>query len=160
MRSIIFYSSYYRTNTEKVAQAMASEIKGEFKNTKQLKDVDYDVSSYDLIGFGSGVYREDLSPQIYRLLEHLELKEKKVFVFSTSGIGMTFYNKRLFRHLKEKGALPVGSFACKGSFTASDFSKNRIFHMLGKSAEGHPNHRDLSNARKFILKVIHYTRNL
>ena len=154
MKSIIFYSSYYRTNTENLAQVMSSEMEGELKNTNDLKIEDYDISSYDLIGFGSGVYREDLSPQVYRLIERLELSGKNVFVFSTSGIGMTFYNKRLYRHLSRKGALPAGSFACKGSFTASDFSKNRIFHLLGKSAEGHPDDKDLSDARKFILKII------
>ncbi|NCC80326.1 MAG: flavodoxin, partial [Clostridia bacterium] len=57
MKSIIFYSSYYRTNTEKSAQVMASEMEGELKNTNDLKIEDYDISSYDLIGFGSGVYR-------------------------------------------------------------------------------------------------------
>lgn len=37
---------------------MASEMEGELKNTNDLKIEDYDISSYDLIGFGSGVYRK------------------------------------------------------------------------------------------------------
>jgi len=154
LKTVLFYSSDYRTNTEKIAKVMASEIDAEYVNIDNLKNDDYNTEQFDLIGFGSGVYREDLSKDLYRLTERLTLKDKKVFVFSTSGIGMNSYNKRLLRHLSSKGALSMGSFACKGSFTASDFSENKIFKLLGKSAEGHPDEKDLLNAKAFILKIM------
>ena len=154
LKAVIFYSSDYRTNTEKIAEIMASEMGADYVNVGNFKNDNYSVEQYDLIGFGSGVYREDLSNDLYKLTERLMLKEKKVFVFSTSGIGMSFYNKRLLRHLTSKGAMSLGSFACKGSFTVSDFSEVKIFKLLGKSAEGHPDEKDLSNAKAFILKIM------
>jgi len=48
----------------------------------------------------------------------------------------------------------MGSFACKGSFTASDFSEIKIFKLIGKSAEDHPDEKDLLNAKAFILKIM------
>jgi len=154
LKTVLFYSSDYRTNTEKIAKVMASEIDAEYVNIDNLKNDDYNTEQFDLIGFGSGVYREDLSKDLYRLTERLTLKDKKVFVFSTSGIGMNSYNKRLLRHLSSKGALSMGSFACKGSFTASDFSEIKIFKLIGKSAEDHPDEKDLLNAKAFILKIM------
>lgn len=159
MKAIVFYSSDYRTNTEKIAGIMASEIGADYVNIRNIKDDDYTAEKYELIGFGSGVYREDLSKDLYRLTERLTLKDQKVFVFSTSGIGMSFYNKRLLRHLTSKGALSLGSFACKGSFTASDFSEIKLFELLGKSAEGHPNRNDLLHAKAFILKIMDSMKN-
>lgn len=159
MKAIVFYSSDYRTNTEKIAEIMATEMGGDYVNIGHLNSDDYNKEQFDLIGFGSGVYREDLSKGLYRLADRLDLKDKKVFVFSTSGIGMNFYNKRLLKLLVSKGALPVGNFACKGSFAASDFSKSRIFHWLGKSAEGHPNEKDISATKKFILKIMDSMKN-
>jgi len=159
LKAVVFYSSDYRTNTEKIAEIMASEIGADYVNIRNLKDDDYTTEQYELIGFGSGVYREDLSKDLYRLTERLTLKDQKVFVFSTSGIGMSFYNKRLLRHLSSKGALSLGSFACKGSFTASDFSEIKLFELLGKSAEGHPNGKDLLHAKAFILKIMDSMKN-
>jgi len=112
------------------------------------------INDYDLIGFGSGVYKENLSPVLFRLVENLNLKDKNVFVFSTSGIGMKFYNNKLIRLLESKGAINKGSFACKGSFNAVEFTNKKIFNIVGKLSQGHPNSKDFKNAEKFIESII------
>jgi len=61
------------------------------------------------------------------LVDKLNLAGKNVFVFSTSGIGMKFYNNRLIKLLESKGAINKGSFACKGSFMARNFLDFCIF---------------------------------
>ncbi len=152
MKSLIIYHSTYKNNTEKIAKVFASKINADLiclKNSREVR-----IDNYDLIGFGSGVYKESMSQQLYTCVDELNLKGKDVFVFSTSGAGMGFYNKKLVNLLKSKGARNKGSFACKGSFVSRDFSDNRIFEIMSKFAVGHPNDKDLCKAEKFIEKVV------
>lgn len=120
MKVLIIYCSDYKNNTEKIAKIFAEKVDCDLINIKDNRDIK--IENYDLIGFGSGVYRESLSPKIRTLVENLNVKEKNVFVFSTSGIGMRFYNNGLIKLLESKGAINKGSFACKGSFIAKEFS--------------------------------------
>lgn len=115
-----------------------------------LKDAkNISVDSYDLIGFGSGVYKESMAPQLFQYVESLNLKGKNCFVFSTNGMGMKMYNKKLVNILKTQGADCMGSFACKGHFISRDFSNNKIFDFFSKLSQGHPNAKDLKKAEAF-----------
>ncbi|HHU63042.1 MAG TPA: flavodoxin [Clostridiales bacterium] len=151
MKSLIIYCSDYRNNTEKIARVFAEETGSELINIKDAGDVDID--KYKLIGFGSGVYKENLSPKLFNLVEKFNLKDKKVFVFSTSGVGITFYNNKLIKLLVSKGAKIIGSFACKGSFMAREFSNNKLFDIIGRFSQGHPNDKDIKKAERFIIRV-------
>lgn len=151
MKILIIYCSDYKKNTEKIAQTFAETINCDLVNISDVDDIIID--RYKLIGFGSGVYKESLSPKLFKLINKLNLEGKKVFVFSTSGIGMKFYNKRLINLLKSKGAIIKGSFACKGSFIASEFADNKIFAFLERLSKGHPNDRDFKMAKSFIKKL-------
>ncbi|MFR1708223.1 MAG: flavodoxin domain-containing protein [Clostridium sp.] len=151
MKSLIIYCSNYKSNTEKIASIIANKIKAELVN---IKDISYiDIENYDLIGFGSGVYKETLAPQLFKLVDTLNLKNKNVFVFSTSGVGMKVYNNKLIKLLLSKEAINKGSFACKGSFIASEFTSNKIFDIIGRLSQGHPNNKDIIKAEKFIEKL-------
>ena len=152
MKSLIVYCSDYKNNTEKIARVFAEKTGSELINVRNIGSVD--IESCDLIGFGSGVYKESLSPKLFKLVEKLNLEGKRFFVFSTSGIGMKFYNNKLIRFLVSKGAISMGSFACKGSFTAWDFTKNKIFDVMGRLSQGHPNNRDFEEAGRFIGSIV------
>ncbi|QUH26189.1 flavodoxin domain-containing protein [Serpentinicella alkaliphila] len=152
MKSLIIYCSSYKNNTEKIARVFSEKMDSELINIKDITDVN--IISYNLIGFGSGVYKESLSPKLFELAEKLDLKNKNVFVFSTSGIGMTFYNKKLIKLLMAKGAVNIGSFACKGNFIAREFSNNKLFDYIGRLSQGHPNDRDFKYAERFIERVL------
>ncbi|MBM7869750.1 flavodoxin [Clostridium pascui] len=154
MKSLIIYFSSYKNNTKKIAKVFADKINADLINLKNLKEIEID--NYDLIGFGSGVYKESLSPQLFNCIEKLNLKGKKFFVFSTSGIGMKFYNNKLIKLLVSKGAINKGSFACKGALVAQEFSNNKIFDIVGRLSQGHPNDKDLRKAEEFIEKVVLY----
>ncbi|MGZ5511487.1 MAG: flavodoxin domain-containing protein, partial [Nitrososphaeraceae archaeon] len=55
MKVLIIYHSEHHQNTEKIARTMATKIESELK---EAKDVNIeDINNYDIIGFGSGVYR-------------------------------------------------------------------------------------------------------
>lgn len=153
MKTLIVYCSDYKKNTEKIAKVFSEKIGSVLININDIKD-EININNYDLIGFGSGVYKESMSPKMYRLVENLNLKGKNVFVFSTNGVGLKYYNNSLIRLLNAKGAINKGSFACKGSFVAQDFSDNKIFDFIGKLSKGHPNEKDYKMAKKFIDKVI------
>lgn len=151
MKSLIIYCSEYKHNTAKIAQVFAQKTACNLMNISDAKDVN--IEGYDMIGFGSGVYRESMSPKLFKLVDKLNLKGKNVFVFSTSGVGLTFYNNKLIKLLDAKGAVNKGSFACKGSFVAREFSNNKIFDIMGKLSQGHPNDKDFKKAERFIEKV-------
>lgn len=151
MKSLIIYCSDYKNNTERIAQMFAEKINSDLINVRNFRDVD--LEKYNLIGFGSGVYMEKLSPKLFKLVDKMDLKDKNVFVFSTSGVGMKFYNNSLIKLLKSKGAINKGSFACKGSFIAKEFSKNKIFDIMGRLSQGHPNIKDFKKAARFIIKI-------
>ena len=83
-----------------------------------------------------------------------DLKNKNVFVFTTSGVGMKFYNNKLIKALEARGAINKGSFSCKGSYDAEKFTDNKIFKGMSIISKGHPNNRDLKKAQKFFIKII------
>ncbi len=153
MKFLVIYYSTYKNHTEKIAKLFAEKMNADIVNIKNTKDIIID--DYDLIGFGSGIYKESMAPQIFSCVGRLNLKNKGVFVFSTSGAGMRYYNNKLIKLLEEKGSSCKGSFACKGSFVSRDFSDNRIFDFMSRFALGHPNDKDLRKAEEFIKKVMH-----
>jgi flavodoxin len=152
MKVLIVYHSTYKNNTEKVAKVFANKVGADLINLKNAEV--FNIDDYDIIGFGSGVYKESMSYKLYKCVERLDLKNKNVFVFSTSGLGMKFYNKKLINLLKSKEAVCKGSFSCKGNFKVKDFGDNKIFELMGKLAEGHPNDSDLHKAERFIENIV------
>ncbi len=150
MKSLIIYVSDYKKNTEKIAEIFAEKLNAELVNIKDVNNID--ITNY--IGFGSGVYNESISPKLYKLADKFNLQDKDVFVFSTSGAGMKYYNNSLIKNLISKGAINKGSFACKGSFIASDFTDNKIFNFASRFSKGHPNEKDYREAVKFIEKIM------
>lgn len=152
MKSLIVYCSKYKNNTEKIARIFAEKMDCDLINIRDVRDIS--MENYDLIGFGSGVYRESLSPEVFKLVDKLDLENKKVFVFSTSGVGIKFYNNSLIKLLKSKGAINKGSFACKGNFIAKEFTNKKMFDIMSRLSEGHPNDRDFKKAEEFILRVL------
>ncbi|MDR7855954.1 flavodoxin domain-containing protein [Tissierella sp.] len=152
MKVLILYFSEYRKQTEKIANIFAKNIDCDLINIKDFKDIN--IESYDLIGFGSGVYRESTHQKLYRLVEKLDLERKYTFVFSTSGVGMKFYNNGLIKLIESIGGINKGSFACKGSFSPSEFTDKKIFNFMGRLSQGHPNEKDLIKAEIFIRELI------
>lgn len=152
MKALIIYCSDYNNNTEKIARIFAEKTDCELINIRDVSDIN--IENYNLIGFGSGVYRENLSPKVLRLVDKLSLKGKDVFVFSTSGVGMKFYNNSLIKLLESKGAINKGSFACKGSFIAKEFTNKKVFDIMGRLSQGHPNDKDLEKAERFIVRIV------
>ena len=152
MRSLVIYYSTYKNHTEHIAELFTEIMSADIINLKMAKDIN--VDNYDLIGFGSGIYKESMAQQIFNCVEQLNIRNKDTFVFSTSGAGMKYYNNKLIKQLEAKGASCKGSFACKGSFVSRDFNDNKMFEFMSKFAIGHPDDKDFRKAEDFIKKII------
>jgi flavodoxin len=146
MKILIIYCSDYKKNTERIARIFAEKTDSELLNIMDISDVE--IEDYNLIGFGSGVYRESLSPKLFKLVDKLNLRDKNVFVFSTSGVGMKFYNSKLIELLVSKGAIT------KGSFVAREFTSNKLFDIIGRLSQERPNDKDFKEAERFMERVV------
>lgn len=147
MKILIIYSSIHHSNTEKIGKAMAVSINADIIETKDLEINTLD--GYDLIGFGSGIYRGKFHKDILDLIEKLpKLNNKKAFIFSTSGFGIWKYNNQVEKELRKHSFEIIGSFVCKGYNT---FGPVKLF---GGIAKGRPNDEDFQNAKDFAKKLI------
>ena len=79
---IVFYYSYSTMSTEKLVKG----IQTSFPNMEILllpSEEKNDVSSYDYVGFASGIYAWDFGKPIYEKLEKLQgLEGKNVFRYA------------------------------------------------------------------------------
>jgi flavodoxin len=143
---LIIYHSYFHKNTEKIASAMAEAIGAELRKADEIKV--HDLSAYKTIGLGGGIAYHKHYEKLLSAVSELDLTNKDVFVFSTSGTGSIKQNAALVELLEKKGAKMIGNFSCRG-FDTYGFLKH-----IGGIAKGHPNDKDLEKAKQFILGIV------
>jgi len=146
MKSLIIYCSIHHGNTKKIAEVIAETLGADLLRADKLKEAS--LEQYDLIGFGSGIYNGKHHDELIRIIKKANIKDKSAFVFSTSGTGSNKYNKSLIDLLKSNGALIKNSFSCKGFDTYS------LFKLIGGVSKGHPNSKDIENARYFAQTLL------
>jgi flavodoxin len=125
-------------NTEKVAKAMAETMNATLQKVEEVTVED--LSKYDLIGFGSGIYVGKYHKDLFNLIEKIPRLEKEVFIFSTAGGPHEKYDQPLKEKLIEKGSRIVGEFRCPGQSGLLGFTF---------ANKGHPDEKDLADARAF-----------
>ncbi len=118
MRTIIVYSAKHHMNTEKVAQAIAGELKAEARKVTDVKPADLD--GFALLGFGSGINGFDVHPEMHALVDDLgEAKGRRAFLFSTCA------------SRKKRGTLPIFTASVKSE--GSDSGAGRLPAVCGSS---------------------------
>ena len=130
-----------------MAKLIGDTLGASMVKAEEIKDHTL-LEGYDLIGFGSGIYKGKHHARINQVIEESDLKGRTVFIFSTSGTGSVKYNKPLIKKLTEKGVAAVSDFSCKGYDTFG------FFKWIGGIAKGHPNNQDLENARDFAKSFL------
>ena len=110
-----------------------------------VKQSDADLSSYDMIGFASGIYFSKFHQSILKFAEKNLPDDKKVFLICTYG-GSGNY-KSIERILDKKHASVDGKFGCKGYDTFGPFK------LFGGIAKGHPDDKDIQNAVEFVKNL-------
>ncbi len=146
MKAIVLYHSVHHHNTEKIAQAIAETLSAECKSLVGISGDS--LVGYDLIGFGSGIYALRHHPRLLEFAGKLPASNKKVFIFSTSGLGSTGFHKALKKILADKGYIVIDEFACKG-FDTFGFLK-----LFGGVNKGRPDTRDIEKAVQFARTLL------
>ncbi|MBN1175014.1 flavodoxin [Candidatus Woesearchaeota archaeon] len=147
----IIYHSVHHKNTEKIAVAMADVLDAKLLTASEAKK--HDLKDFELIGFGSGIYEADFHKTILEVIEINNLKDKPVFIFSTSGVKQTNimknkFNRNIISTLSRKQAKILGSFSCRGWDSAGP-----LVRLIGGVNKGRPNKRDLQRAREFAQEI-------
>lgn len=152
MKTLLIYISIHHGNTEKIAKAIAGILNAELLKPSKIEM--NTLFKYDLIGFGSGIYFFKHHRALLKLADKLPRLNKKVFVFSTKGIGpVWFYHRPLKKKLLEKGFDIVREFSCRG-FDTHLFDKYIPFlKFTGGLNKGRPNKKDLEDARNFAINL-------
>jgi len=155
MKTIIVYKSYHRMNTEKVAKAMAEAMNAQLTKVEDVRPEE--LARYDLIGFGSGIYGLKHHKALIELIEGMPAIDKNVFIFSTCGNVREANHKLIKEKLTEKGCHIVGEFTCFGEFVGA-LRLNRDWKgalaFIGGKNKGHPDEKDLDNARAFASGLL------
>ena len=155
-RAIIFLYSFHHGNTRKIAHAIAPEINAPVLNIDEMSTDSIDFSTleeYELIGFGSGINSDKHYQLLLDFAEKLPpVKNKKAFIFSTSGIynekQMEINHRTLRDILQNKGFVIVGEFGCPG------YNTNSFLKHVGGMNKGRPNANDLKNAAAFAKELV------
>ena len=77
MRTAIVYASVHHGNTEKLVKRIAEECQVDLIDA--VKQPDADLSSYDMIGFASGIYFSKFHQSILEFVEKIYRTTKRYF---------------------------------------------------------------------------------
>ena len=145
MKTAVCYYSRHHGNTRTVLQAMAAE--GDMDLIDVTACHTARLEEYDCIGFASGIYGFDVQKGVIEFARQYLPQGKPVFFVYTYGCAKGNSIKSLAEIAKEKGCPILGEFGCKGYDTFGPFK------VVGGIAKGHPNARDLENARTFYREI-------
>ncbi|WP_294407505.1 4Fe-4S binding protein [uncultured Clostridium sp.] len=142
---VIICESFYHSNTFKIAKAMSQKLNCRILTPEEAeKD---DLSKYNLIGLGSGIYFTSFHPKIFSIVDKIA-SSQAVFIFSTHGAPfLGRYHNSIKEKLKSKNILIAGEFSCRG------YDCTGPFNIIGGGNKGKPNESDERHAQKFIARL-------
>jgi flavodoxin len=146
MKPLVIYISVHYGNTERVAKVIANILDADLLQVEQA-DAGM-LEQYDLIGFGSGIYVGKHHKSLLDFVDKLPMmRNKKAFIFSTSGLRKMRFIHNFDRPLKEKlqrkGFDIIGEFSCRG------YDTSQAAMIVGGINKGRPNAKDLKQAEDF-----------
>jgi flavodoxin len=150
MKALIIYISVHHGNTERVAKVMANILDADLL---QVNQVDASMlKHYDLIGFGSGIYIGKHHNSLLDFVDKLPMmRNKKAFIFSTSGLRKVRFihnfDKLLKEKLQQKGLDIRGQFSCRG------YDTSQAAMIVGGINRNRPNSKDLKQAEDFARSL-------
>lgn len=125
LKTLLNVYSYHHNNTEKIYNAIAKVLDAKIKKPQQTDP--QELQDFDLIGFGSGIDSGKHYKELLNFADNLhQVKNKKAFIFSTSGIAEAANNHKALRQmLQSKGYFIVDEFNCAG------FNTNSLLKYFG-----------------------------
>ena len=151
MRTLIILKSYHHRNTQKIAERIAPILEAKITGPEIIDPEDLEVinelNTYDLIGFGSGIYMGNHHKDLTNFVKKLpSFFGKQAFIFSTCGGDEkdTESNHALLRNLLLERKFDIlGEFSCKGWDSVGPL------RLIGGIHRDRPNEEDFKNAENF-----------
>jgi flavodoxin len=144
-RTLIAYVSVSHGNTAKLAHAIGEVLLADLMEPELVDPAQ--LSSYDMLGVGSGIYGSRPHPRLRGFVQRLPAGDgMAAFTFTSSGFGRAQsrpWEASLETLLRDRGYEVVGSFDCRGLDTWLPL------RLIGGINKGHPNADDLAHAREF-----------
>lgn len=152
-RVAVVVSSWHHGNTRKIAEAIGDELRADVLTTDEAYAVD--LSQYELVGFGSGIYFAKHDEKLFELVKAKPALPHHVFLFSTAGNTLLWriYHRGLRRLLTSRGCTVINEFNCPGWDTVGPFV------LFGGFYRGRPNEKDLARAREFARQLKSVSQN-
>ena len=149
-RTLVICKSVHHGNTARIAGRIAGVLHAEVAAPEAVPYTAIDT--YDLVGFGSGVYYgrfHDALRAWLRGLPDAAVARRPAFVFSTSGLSCLWplWHRPFTRELARKGFDVVGEFHCRG------FDSWGPLWFAGGLNRRHPDDRDLDRAAAFARRI-------
>lgn len=145
MKAVIVCTSVSHGNTKRIADVMGRVLEARVVDPTQIDSAE--LATYDLVGFGSGIFLGSFHSQLREFVESLsEGQRGKAFVFATSGFpdaGPQRFSRPMVRLLEQKGFQVVDTFSCRALDTYLPFK------LVGGIRKDRPNGTDLAAARAF-----------
>ena len=149
MSAIVVCASRSHGNTRKIAEVMAEVLDARVVSPAEVEAPE--LASYDVVGFGSGVYAMRLDAELRKLVDSLPAGEgRHAFVFATSGapeLPWWGYTREVRIALESRRYRIAGTFTCRGWDTWGPLG------CVGGINRGRPNAVDLRDAERFAAEL-------
>ena len=145
MNTVIVYYSKHHSNTKKLLDAITAVEEVTLIDVTEQPDTD--LTSFDRIGFASGIYYSSVAKQILSFAsEHLP-ENKEVFYIYTHGAPVGGFLKGIREIALKKRCRELGAYHCLGFDTFGPFK------LVGGIAKGHPTEEEIAGAVKFYQQL-------
>ena len=107
-----------------------------------------DLSTYDFIGFASGIDFGRFYPSVEQFLKDNLPKNKKVFFLYTCAKKNTKFTEYIKKEAIDKGAVIMGEYGCRGYNTYGPWK------LIGGMNKNHPSQEELEEAICFYESIL------
>ncbi len=146
-KTAIAYYSQHHQNTKRLVSAIKDHLDITLIDTANPEKVD--LSSYDVIGFASGIYYGKFHNSVMDFAKNYLPQGKKVFLLYTCGSNRPQkYTKAIQEIIDSKGCPVLGVYSCPG------FDTFGPFRLIGGIAKGRPNEEDMVKAVAFCQEIL------
>ena len=142
MTTAIIYYSQHHGNTKKLLDAIKA-VDPSVELIDVTAQLTADLSTYDRIGFASGIYFSAFAKQIITFADAHLPENKPVFYIYTHGAPGGNFLKAMREIATRKHGKELGEYRCQGFDTFGPFK------LVGGIAKGHPTEEEIKGAVKF-----------
>ena len=145
MKTVIVYYSKHHGNTKKLLDAVAAAEDVTLIDVTEQPDAD--VSSFDRVGFASGIYYGGFARQLLAFASRHLPENKDVFYIYTHGAPVGGFLKSIRDIAEKKHCREIGAYHCLGYDTFGPFK------LVGGIAKGHPTGEEIAGASAFYKQL-------